>query len=54
MPMLPLRLSNYFLRGLVYRQDLGEYGRETIRRLREHTVHDVIVTYFRSVLIHVL
>lgn len=54
MPMLPLRLSNYFLRGLVYRQDLGEYGRETIRRLREHTAYDVIVTYFRSVFIHVL
>lgn len=54
MLMLPLCLSNYFLRGLVYRQDLGEYGRETIRRLRERTAHDVIVTYFRSVFIHVL
>lgn len=54
MPMLPLRLSNYFLRGLVYRRDLGEYERETIRRLREHIAYDVIVTYFRSVFIHVL
>lgn len=51
--MLPPSLSNYFLRQ-VYRQDLGEYGRETIRLLRECTVHDVIVTYFRSVFIHVL
>lgn len=33
MLVLPLRLSNYFLRGLVYRQDLGEYGRKTTRRL---------------------